>query len=104
MNATKYPVPLSAFDYKVLTNSKMIALMFGDQLEAARKTAKKSAKKPAQEKEGDRVLSLTLFQLEELIGWVTGEAKTAQSRRISQELDAIGDHLAGVLSEIKPGT
>ncbi len=89
MNAKKYPVPLSAYDYRALTKSKMIALMFGDQLETAKK------------KGDERILSLTLFQLEELTGWVAAESNHAESRRVGEELGEICDQLNVRLAQIR---
>ncbi len=85
----QYPVPLSVADHKALVRHKIIGLMFGKALAAARTRG------------GNKVLSLTLLELEEMTGWVVGEANTAHSRRISQELGAIGDHLESVLVAIK---
>ncbi len=91
MDTTKYPVPLSAYDYRVLTKSKIIALMIGDQLETAKKR-------------GDqRILSMTLFELEELVGWLAAESNHAYSRRVGEELGEICDELEGLLFEIKRG-
>ncbi len=91
MDTTKYPVPLSAYDYRVLTKSKIIALMIGDQLETAKK------------KGDQRILSMTLFELEELVGWLAAESNHAYSRRVGEELGEICDKLEGLLFEIKRG-
>ena len=89
MEAKRYSIPLSAFDYKVMTKNKMLVVMFGKYLETAKK------------KGDQRVLSLTLYEFEDLVGWVAGESKNAESMRISQELGAISVYLEGLLGQIK---
>lgn len=89
MDTKKYPVPLSVYDYRVLTNSKIIALMIGDQLEAAKK------------KGDQRILSMTLFQLEELAGWLAAESEHAYSKRVREELSKICDQVENLLDQIK---
>ena len=89
MDTKKYPVPLSAYDYRVLTKSKIIALMIGDQLEAAKK------------KGDQRILAMTRFELEELTGWLAAESNHAYSQRVGEELGNICDQLEALLSQIK---
>lgn len=89
MDAKKHSVHLFIYDYEVLTKNEMIALMFGDQLKAAKK------------KGDEMVLSLTLAQLEDLTGWVAAESNHARSKRVGEELGEICDHLEGLLYGIK---
>ncbi len=46
---------------------------------------------------------MTLFQLEELTGWLAAESNHANSRRVSEELGEICDQVESLLDQIKRG-
>ena len=64
MDTKKYSVPLSAYDYRVLTHSKIIALMIGDQLVRPRK------RRPA------HPLHDSLSDCQELAGWLAASLES----------------------------
>lgn len=93
MDKSKYSVLFWAYDFEVLQENRMISSICSSQLAAA--TAKRVDDEDVVE------LALTMYELEELTGYVAAEANHAKSRRVANDLNEICDYLEGRLYELK---
>lgn len=95
MTKNQHAVQLSEYEYDVLSKNKMISAICGKALE--------SAKTVRVDKEEMIELSVTVVDLEELVGYVAAEANHATSSRKQEDLNEICDYLEGRLYELKWG-
>ena len=74
-------VSLTEYEYEVLKNNSMISQLCKKQLKSRRKN-------------GDEIeLSMTMGELEDLIGHVAAEANHTRSKRQAEDLGGICDYL-----------
>ena len=81
MDKEKILAVLTPYDFSILSKNSLISLICGRQL--------KTAKKRQEEVE----LSLTVRELEELIGYVAAECNHARTERQREDLGQICDYL-----------
>jgi hypothetical protein len=93
MNTHKYIVELTAYEYSILSKNHLISAICKKQLE--------SATTYQQDEEEIVELSLTLDELEDLIGYVAAESNHARTKRQQEDLGSICDYFEARLSEIK---
>jgi spore coat polysaccharide biosynthesis predicted glycosyltransferase SpsG len=93
MSARTYSVLITTYEYGVLSANSLIASACSSQL--------KSAIKHDDDEEVELVM--TLSALQDLIGFVAAEANHARSKRLSQALNALCDHLEAAEGDIKRG-
>lgn len=89
MSDSEYSVMLTEYEYSVLTKNSMISMLCKKQLES-------------KEKRDDKVeLSMTLDDLEDLIGYVAAESNHARSKRQAEGLGEICDYLESLAFNAK---
>lgn len=87
---SKYSIVITAYEYGVLSKNHLISLVFDPYL------------RNATQYDGDEVeLTLTLKELQYLIGYVAAESNHARSKRNSDDLNSICDFLEAVEEDIK---
>jgi hypothetical protein len=89
MNADKYSIELTEYEYDVLKNNSLISIVCTSQLNS-----------PIKVEEGI-ALSLTLPELSDLIGYVAAEANHARKKREREDLNTICDYLESLEFDIK---
>lgn len=81
----RHTIILDSFDYSILRNNAMIMMACGSFLRKVKM------------KDNQGKLSVTEYELKELIGFVAAEANHAPSKRKEQELDGIFEQLEAAL-------
>ena len=89
MNADKYCIEFSDYEYDVLKNNYIISSACDSLLNSQTKV------------EEGVDLSLTLAELTELIGFVAAEANHARTKSKREDLNSICDYLEGLEFDIK---
>jgi hypothetical protein len=91
MNAKKYSVMLTEYEYELLTENPMISMLCEKQL------------KPKKKKGDEIELSMTLRGLEELTGHVAAESNHIRSKTKAEDLGEICDYFESLIFDIKRG-
>ena len=88
-NPEKYPVELDDYECMLILNNAMV---FGNLKATLTRMSKK---------EGVHTIQMSLDQINDLAGWMAAESNHAKSRRKSEELGDICDHLESILYQVK---
>ena len=88
-NPEKYPVELDDYECKLILNN---AIVFGQLKNTLTRMSKK---------EGVHNIQMSLDEINDLAGWMAAESNHAKSRRKSEELGDLCDHLEGICYQVR---
>jgi len=89
INSGKYPVELDDYECMLLLNNAMVYGQLKDTLTRMSK------------KEGIHTIQMSLDEINDLAGWMAAESNHARSRKKSEELGNLCDHLENMMYQIK---
>lgn len=89
MNDDKHSISLTEYEYDLLAENSMISMPCEGLLKSKKK------------RDGEVILSMTLRDLGELIGYIAAEANHTRSKRKAEDLNEVCDYLEAIEFDIK---